>query len=311
VTGRRLLFAAMLALAALGAAVGVSFAAFSATTANSGNSFSARPDFVPPNATSSVIVRQGGGVAGYVRQGGSYYVYANVSDTGNPASGTASVTTDVSAFDSGQTAAPLASGSYATAGQTYNWRSNLLTANGTVSAGTYNYTLALADNAANSQVQTGLSVIFDNTAPTGSNIQATSGGTAGEIDVGDALTFTYSEPMDPTTILAGWDGSATTVAVTITAGNSATYSTNVALGSVALGQRAYNGTGVGATFSATMTMSGSNVTVTLASQTSGGSSRTMTANAMVWTPSTSATDRAGNACSGASASESGGSDADF
>ena len=87
---RRVAPVVLLSLAALGAA-GVSFAAFGGTTANSGNSFAARSDWLAPSAGSSVIIRQNGGVAGYVKQSSSYYVYANVSDRGNPASGTTSV----------------------------------------------------------------------------------------------------------------------------------------------------------------------------------------------------------------------------
>lgn len=114
---RRVVLVVLLSLAAIGAAVGVSFAAFGGPTANAGNSFAATNDFVAPNASASVIVRQNGGVAGYVKQGGSYYVYATVSDTGNPASGTASVVADASSITTGAKSAALASGSHSAAGR--------------------------------------------------------------------------------------------------------------------------------------------------------------------------------------------------
>lgn len=295
-------------IAAVGA--GAVLAAFSATTSNSGNSFSAAPDFVPPSASASVIVRQNGGVAGYIRQGGSYYVYANASDTGNPASGIASVTGNVSNVTTGQTAAALASGSFTAAGQSYNRRSALLSANAALAQSTYNYTLALADNDSNSQTQSGFSVVVDNTAPSASDIQAVRAAPLNSIDPGDALVYSYSEPMDPTTILAGWNGTATAITVTITTANPGVLTTSANLGSVSLGTTAYNGA-TDATFDATMTMSGSNVTVTLGTQTGGRSSRSMGNATLTWTPSTAATDRAGNAVGSSSATESGASDSDF
>ena len=49
-----------------------------------------------------------GGVTGFIRQGGTYYVYATVAtDTGNPASGIASVKANVEGVTTGQTAVAL------------------------------------------------------------------------------------------------------------------------------------------------------------------------------------------------------------
>jgi hypothetical protein len=40
------------------------------------------------------------------------------------------------------------------------------------------------------------------------------GGTAGKLEAGDTLTYTFSEPMLPASVLGGWAGAATPVVVT-------------------------------------------------------------------------------------------------
>jgi hypothetical protein len=299
----------VVALGAVGG--GVAFAAFSGVTTNPANTFSAAPDFVAPTAAGSVIMRNGGNAPGGIKQGAAYYVYASVSDTGNPSSGIGTVTADVSAITSGKTADPLATtgGPWTVAGTSYNYRSaNVLTA-GSPLSGLKSYSLALADNASNSATAGGYTVTADNTQPTASDIQGVPGGTAGAIDSGDKLVYTYSEAIDPTTIKAAWDGTSTAITVTITSANPGVLTTSANLGSVDLGQRAYSASS--ATFNATMTMSGSAVTVTLGTQTVGGSSRAMNASTLTWTPSASALDPAGNACTTTAKAETGGADADF
>ena len=50
--------------------------------------------------------------------------------------------------------------------------------------------------------------ITDNIPPTAIDVQATntSGGPVGQLDPGDTITFTFTEPIDPNSIVAGWDG---------------------------------------------------------------------------------------------------------
>jgi large repetitive protein len=71
------------------------------------------------------------------------------------------------------------------------------------------------------------------------DIQTTSGGgPRGKPWAGDAVVFTFASPPDPSLILAGWDGSATTVTLRITDNGKNDILTilNVAaLGSVQLG----------------------------------------------------------------------------
>ena len=120
---------ALLALIAIPAAL----AAFGAKTQNEGDVVTAAPDFTPPAITATVAAKSLGGVTGYVRKGGGYYVYANVAaDTGNPASGIATVKTNAAELTSGQTEAALAAGTYTAGGVSYNYRSAELTATATV-----------------------------------------------------------------------------------------------------------------------------------------------------------------------------------
>ena len=126
--------------------------------------------------------------------------------------------------------------------------------------------------------------------------------------------------MDPDSILSGWTGSSTNVVVHVdTSGSNdpltvydSANATQLKLGTVSLGANYVTGNRTfGATGAAsTMVMSGSTITVTLGNPS--GSTKNVGANAtMSWAPSTAATDRAGNACSAAAATESGGADIDF
>src|SRR4051794_23719340 len=93
---------------AFAAVTGVALAAFSKTTSNPGNVITGRPDWLPPTISATTVAKNSGYSANYVKQGGTYYVYASVAEpTSNPASGVASVTTDISALTAGQTSAAL------------------------------------------------------------------------------------------------------------------------------------------------------------------------------------------------------------
>ena len=64
-------------------------------------------------------------------------------------------------------------------------------------------------------------------------------------------------------------------------------------------------------FTGTIVQSGATITVTLGTLTSGTVRTYATARAMTWTPSGTATDAAGNACSTTARTESGAIDRDF
>ena len=305
---------------------------FAGQTANAGNRVSAAPDFRAPLASASIIAKSAPYLAGKVKQGGSYRIYANATDSGNPASGIASITADVSNVTTGQTAVTLSAGSFSAQGVSYGYRSAALTANGSLGEGAKSFTLGLTDADANTRTQTGFSVTVDNTAPVTADVQAPNHGTTGRAEATDTITYTFSEQVDPDTILSGWDGSATNVVVhvlddallflglgndNLVVFNSAD-TTQLPLGEVDLGRVDYAGGGLlggdafyGATGTkSSMVQSGSTITITLG--TASGKVLTASGNGtMTWAPSTTPTDAAANAMSSASHAETGGADREF
>jgi hypothetical protein len=199
---------------------------FTAATSNPGNSITAATDFRAPTASAATIGKTAGGIGGQIKKGGTYYVYANATDSGNPASGISSVTANVSTITTGSTAVALSAGSFTSAGVTYGYRSAALSADTGLAAGSYSYSLTLTDAAGNSKTQTGYSVTVDNTLPTGSDVQTTNGGTAnGLAETGDKVTFTFSKAIDPNSILSGWNSGSTSVVVRLNNGNGASNDT--------------------------------------------------------------------------------------
>ena len=203
--------------------------------------------------------------------------------------------------------------------------------------GTDSFTYVANDGTANSTVATVSITIVDNVAPTAVDVQSTNSGSAGLIEQGDTFTYTFSEAIDPTTILAGWDGSTTNVVVrgyngTLLNGLNdylqiydSTNSAILPLGTVYLGRQDYlaslSGSApvtYGATGTAsTMTLTGNTLTIVLGTYDSDtlGVYRqfALGTGAMVWTPSTGTRpeDLAGNVMATTSATESGTADRDF
>jgi hypothetical protein len=297
---------------------------FTATGSSPGNSITAATDFRAPTASGSAIGKTAGGLAGQIKKGATYYVYANASDSGNPASGVATVTANVSSLTAGSTAVALSAGSFNSGGVSYGFRSAALTAGASLAAGSYSYSLTLTDVAGNSQTQSGYSVTVDNTGPSGTDVQTPNVGTTnGLAQAGDTISFSFSKAIDPNSILSGWSGSSTSVVLrlnngagsnndTVTVFNS-TNATQLPLGSVNLGRTDYTSASItfGATGTAsTMVMSGNTITVTLGTQSAAATTAAATGT-MIWTPSASATDPAGNAASTTAVTESGAADKDF
>lgn len=313
------LFAVLLGLATTAGAV---WALYTSNATSGGNELVAAADWVAPSASDSVIAKSQGGVPGYIRQGGTYMVYASVSDSGAPASGIASVSANASAITTGLSAAALSPGSFSIGGSSYGYRSGTLTANASLAAGTYSYSLTGKDLANNSRTQSGYTVVVDNTVPTATDVQTANktGGTAGRPEIGDSITFTFSEPIDPSSILANWTGAATNVVVRMTNATgdpltvyNAANTTQLPLGSVNLGRNDY--ATASATFGAsstasTMVLSGNAITITLGTASAGPSTAASTGT-MTWTPSASAYDRAGNPMATTARSETGSADREF
>lgn len=329
-----------LAVAAAGliVSVGSTAAAFRAPTDSPGNSVTAAADFRAPTVTASAIGKTQGGATGFVKKSGTYFVYANVTDSGNPASGVSSVSANLTSLSAGATSVALSAGSFSAGGQSYSYRSTEQTAGSGLAEGAVSYAITTADKASNSAA-TNWPATVDNTAPFGSNLQATntSGGTMGKAEQGDTLTLTYSEPIEPESILSGWSGSATNVVVRVTTGIAliggllgqneglqvfdATNATALPLGAVDLKQQyvaktlaLLSGTmtfGASPGTPSTMSISGAVVTIVLGTHTGNNALTVTTPGTMAWGPSTTPYDRAANAVSSATANESGAADVEF
>lgn len=278
-------------------------------------------DTVAPTVSSSVISKTTPYWPGFVKQGGTYYVYANVTDGGAVPTGVNSVTANVTNVTTGQTAVALLAGSYSIGGVSYNYRSASVTASNPLAAGSKSYTITASDLGGNSATTSGFSVTVDNTAPTGTNVQTTNAGTAGRPEIGDTITLTFSEVIDPQTILAGWTGASTNVVLLITNAGSgdqvtvrnAANTAQLPLGSVNLGGTGYVTTDrdFGATGTpSTMVAVGNTIVITLGTASAAVSTQA-TAKNMTWVPAAAATDRAANACATTTATESGTLDLDF
>ncbi|WP_243842087.1 Ig-like domain-containing protein [Microbacterium hydrocarbonoxydans] len=172
----------------------------------------------------------------------------------------------------------------------------------------------------------------DNTPVRGADVQTANGGaTAGRVDAGDTLTFTYGKPMLASSISPGWNGTALPVTLRLRDGallglggsgdtvDVLRSGAAVNLGSVNL-RGDYVKAGKTSTFNATMvattaTVNGAPVTVvtvTVGSLHGAGALRTATVGAaMTWTPSATATDGGGAPCSTAPVTEVGALDREF
>ncbi len=278
-------------------------------------------DVVAPTIAAAVIQKQEGGAASYVRAGGGYRVYASVQDPAPYASGVASVTADVSALTAGQTAVPLTStgGPWVVDGVSYDYRSALLTADAGLPEGSLAFSIAATDAAGNGATQGGFSATVDNTLPSASDVQTAnaSGGTVGRAETGDTIAFTFSEPIEPGSVLAGWDGTATTVTVRLVNNGggdriqvrNAANTLTLPFGTVNLGRTDYTNATRSFTGS-TMVMSGSTITVTLGAP-SGAVTTAAGVGTIAWTPVSTPYDRAANALLTTAVTEGGPADPEF
>ncbi|SDQ72162.1 hypothetical protein [Quadrisphaera sp. DSM 44207] len=313
---RRLLGTAAVVGALAAAPVLGTHATFTATTSTTGSTFSAAPDWRPPTASVPVVLRTGGSIPGYVRQGGTYRFHVSAAENpgSNPPSGLGTVTGDVSALTAGQTAAAMTASAATIAGTAYTHATAQQTAAATKAAATYATSATARDLAtptANAVTVAG-SVVVDNTAPAPADVQTTNAGTAGSPGAGDTLVLTYSDVVDPVSVLAGWTGASTNVTVRINNTGGSTGDTflvyndaNTALlplGTVALGATGYvtanatfgaPGTAVRSTMTWGSTGTTSTVVVRLGTASAGAGTSTSTGT-MVWTPTATVLDRAGN-----------------
>jgi len=191
-----------------------------------------------------------------------------------------------------------------------------------VDDGNYELRMEAIDTLNHTTISTPVVFVIDNTSPTAANVQAVNGGgTLGRIDANDTLTFTWSEPMAPASILAGWNGVSQSIRVRVNqvgGANNDTLDLYNAAGTTRLNVMSaaalrLNGDYAGsnpAWLNATMETSGNTIVVRIGTTIS-GSLVTETGNAtMQWTASTASTDVVGNAATANTATESG-NDRDF
>ena len=187
--------------------------------------------------------------------------------------------------------------------------------------GTYELRMQATDTLGHTSTSATVAVIVDNTSPTATNVQAANGGTLGRVDAGDIVTFTWSEPMAPASILAGWNGGSQAVRIRLTDGGTvSTLDLYNAAGTTRLNvTNAFNRLRLNADYAngtvwlnGTMTMSGNSLVVTVGSLIS-GTIRTgvTTTSSMVWFSSNAATDAVGNNAAGNTVTETGATDRDF
>jgi len=295
-----------------------------ANNTGTAQTFSVTVDTTLPTGLASVAAHATAGAR--IKASGTYYVYANASDAG---SGVDTVTANVNTLTAGQTAVPLTacSSSCTVAGTTYAYKSASLTADSTLTAGSKTYNITATDAAGNATAATNFTATVDNTAPTASAVATANGsGTLNRPDLNDTVTLSFSEQMDPASIVAGWSGSSTPIVVRISNAGGAAHdfvtfwnSTNTTqlttLGSVDLGRAGYVNTGATVTFGASgtasaMVQSAANVTITLgtASVTANTVASTTT---MIWNSANTPADLAGNLASGNARTEGGTADAEF
>jgi hypothetical protein len=286
----------LLALAACVLAVGISAASFTDSQQNP-QTISAAADWVAPSASASVIDQVENRTAGYIRSSVAYFVYANVSDSGNPASGVAAVEADVSNVSSGQTEVPLLAGSYSADGVSYNYRSAELKAKSSLTAGAKPYTLELADSAGNKASQAFSATAYATFKGTEVETGNASGGTEGKPEKGDTVSFEFNNLPEASSIVSGWSGSgakSVTVSIANNAENDTLSVSGATIGAVQLKGDFTEST---ATFSgSTLSLSGSTATIVLGTA-SGSVKADNDKSRAVWTPSSANLDLAGNACS--------------
>jgi hypothetical protein len=190
-----------------------------------------------------------------------------------------------------------------------------------VADGTYQTRVVATDSLGHQTTSAIITLIIDNTHPTAASVNAANGGTAGRIDSGDTLTFTWSEPMAPASILSGWSGGAQPIRIRVNDAGGAdtldlydstgTTKLNVTSAAQALSLNA-NWVANTVWLNGSMTMTGNGIVVTMGSLVSGtiNTGVTTTAN-LQWTSTAATTDVAGNSTTVSTVNETGTTDRDF
>jgi hypothetical protein len=290
--------------------LGGTTSSFSDTTASTGNTVTASADWTAPTISAVVLQKSEGGVINNFHANETFYIYASVADTGNPAAGIGTITANTTniATVSSET---LTSGSWTVSGTTYNYRTALLTAKSTLLSQSYSYSLSVSDSAGNGPTTSSPNVTSSNVTLAPSSFHVL---TAGKPVATDKITFTYSSAPDPDSIFDGWDGTSRTVDVKLADG--AVYSMSsltqdvvgiadsagnvTSLGYIVTGGD-YVATGTTVSFAnSTIALSGSVYTVTLGTPSNSANLKTdSTDHPAIWYSYATAFDTFGNASSAA------------
>jgi hypothetical protein len=198
--------AVLAALLAAVAAVEGSQATFTSSARNSGGSFGTANDWVAPTITVAAPA-------------GASLTNDNTPDL-RGAAGNAS-------GDSATVTVLIYSGSVATGTPVQTLTPTRTAATWTTTAatladGTYTARATQTDGSGNTGTSAASTFTVDATKPTATSISAANKGgagtTAGKLGSGDTISFTYSEAVDPTSVLGAWNGASTAVRVRFTAG---------------------------------------------------------------------------------------------
>jgi Big-like domain-containing protein len=235
------LLAAVLAAAA---AVQGSQATFTASATNAGSSLTTKSNF-PPDVTLTAPA------AGATT--GSLPTLSGAAGNNSGDSGTVVVTI----YSGSSTAGTVVQTRNVTrSAATWTWTLTTALASGT-------YTAQATQTDSGSQTGTSEAVTFtaDATKPTAVSVVAANktGGTAGRIENGDTITFTYSEAITAASVWSTWGGSSTSVKVRFTGSGNDTFTVldMSSLANINLGSVATNGDYVSSatTFTSTMVRS--------------------------------------------------------
>lgn len=190
------------------------FGAFSASVSSTGNQFSTSSDLTPPTTQRAVLRKSYGGVAGFAGCGiggcgafdsRQFYVYAQVVDQGSPATGISSATTTV-----GGASNPLSSagGPWTVDGQTFNYRSGLLTRTpAQLAAGSRTYTVSATDTGGSSGTSNPFNFEVDVTRPQPTKVTLTNAGGDAGPDDGDTAAYLFDSSLDPSSLFGTWSTS--------------------------------------------------------------------------------------------------------
>lgn len=305
---------------AIGLAGGGTYAAFSSQATSTSNTIAAHPDWLAPALTSHALVKTSGGVANFVKPSGTFRVCGHVgADPGKPATGLKDVIADLG----GQGTVALTAGSAAPCTAAHTHQSASVTATTAVPLGqttTINVVTTVRDNGLNATTVT-TPVVVDNDAPAPADVTTTNGGILNKPDAGDTITFTFDEPVDPDSIIDGWDGAqARTITVNGTSAGGGNDRLAFSVPIVAAGnyltiRNDYVTDPVeyaNSTIVAAGSPLGTQYRVTLGTMSNVSATRTRTSStAMTWATSGATWDRAGNAVPAVPFNEPGLADTEF